>query len=146
MSNNLERTYSESKHNDFIIRQLTTDDDKSMAEIIRTVSNEYGFSENEGYGVSDLTNKPLTGFYKAKKSSYWVIEYQGKLVGGTGIAPIRSTDNRVICELQKMYFLSSIRGLGLGKKLSEHCLSFAKESGFTHCYLETTHSPRNGHR
>ncbi|MCL1078858.1 GNAT family N-acetyltransferase [Parashewanella spongiae] len=138
MKSNLEHMNSKHQHNGFIIRQLTLEDNEQMAEIIRLVSNEYGFSENEGYGVSDLAKKPLSHYYKNEVSGYWVIEYQGKLVGGAGISPIESNDVRTVCELQKMYFLSNTRGLGLGQKLSEHCLNFAKMKGFTHCYLETT--------
>ncbi|GAM72033.1 histone acetyltransferase HPA2 [Vibrio sp. JCM 19236] len=36
-----------------------------------------------------------------------------------------------------MFLLKESRGLGLGKKLSEMCLEFAKEQGFTQCYLDT---------
>ena len=42
-----------------------------------------------------------------------------------------------VCELQKMYFLSKARGQGLGDKMIDYCLSFAKEQGFKLCYIET---------
>lgn len=42
-----------------------------------------------------------------------------------------------MCELQKMYFLSEARGLGLGAKMIKLCLDKAKEFGFEQCYLET---------
>jgi putative acetyltransferase len=42
-----------------------------------------------------------------------------------------------ICELQKMYFLPEIRGLGFGTKLMNLCLEKAIEFGFESCYIET---------
>ncbi|WP_414077737.1 GNAT family N-acetyltransferase, partial [Staphylococcus aureus] len=43
-----------------------------------------------------------------------------------------------ICELQKMYFMTSARGQGLAKKLALLALDYAREQGFKRCYLETT--------
>jgi len=42
-----------------------------------------------------------------------------------------------VCELQKMYFLEEARGKGLGEKMIDHCLDFARKSGFELCYIET---------
>ena len=36
-----------------------------------------------------------------------------------------------------MYFHKTLRGRGIGQKLIEICLDFAKESGFEKCYIET---------
>ena len=41
------------------------------------------------------------------------------------------------CELRKMYFLPSLRGLGAGTALIRHCLEFARSVGYAQCYLET---------
>ena len=46
--------------------------------------------------------------------------------------------NASILEIQKMYFLPKIRGLGLAKQLLEHAFDFAAQHGFKVCYLETT--------
>ena len=40
--------------------------------------------------------------------------------------------------LQKMYFLPTIRGQGLAKKLALVALEHARSQGFKRCYLETT--------
>jgi len=45
-----------------------------------------------------------------------------------------------LCELQKMYFHSALRGKGLAKKLALQALEFARTQGFARCYLETTAS------
>ena len=41
------------------------------------------------------------------------------------------------CELVKMYLLPEARGIGLGSKLIETCLAFAREAGYRNVYLET---------
>jgi putative acetyltransferase len=41
------------------------------------------------------------------------------------------------CELAKMYLVPEVRGKGLGKRLINECLQFAKDQGFEKVYLET---------
>ncbi|WP_323094218.1 GNAT family N-acetyltransferase, partial [Aeromonas hydrophila] len=43
-----------------------------------------------------------------------------------------------VCELQKMYFMPSLRGLGLGRRLVLQALDEASALGYQRCYLETT--------
>ena len=61
------------------------------------------------------------------------------MVGGGGVAPLACSEPD-ICELQKMYFMTSARGQGLAKKLALLALDYAREQGFKRCYLETTAS------
>ncbi len=67
---------------------------------------------------------------------YFVVEKDGKIIGGAGISQLEN-ESEIICELQKMYFLSEARGLGLGSQMMEKCLTFASSVGFEKCYLET---------
>jgi putative acetyltransferase len=64
------------------------------------------------------------------------VERDGRIEGGGGIAPLAGGDPDV-CELRKMYFLPSLRGLGAGAALMQQCLDAAREHGFKRCYLET---------
>ena len=75
--------------------------------------------------------------YSQPGHAYWVVEFDGEVVGGGGIAPLAGSESD-ICELQKMYFLPSIRGKGLAKKLALMAMEQAREMGFKRCYLETT--------
>lgn len=50
----------------------------------------------------------------------------GDVVGGIGIAPFDDTNH--ICELQKLYLNDRTKGLGLGKKLIETALMYAKST------------------
>ena len=119
------------------MRPLTAGDNSAIASVIRTVSAEYGLTADKGYTVADPNLDSLYELYSQPGHAYWVVERDGKVVGGGGVAPL-SCSEPDICELQKMYFLPSVRGQGLAKKLALVALDYARNQGFTRCYLETT--------
>ena len=120
-----------------ILRRITETDNPAIAAVIRTVSAEYGLTADKGYTVADPNLDELFQLYSQPGHAYWVIEQNGQVVGGGGVAP-PSCSEPDICELQKMYFLPSVRGQGLAKKLALVALDYARNQGFTRCYLETT--------
>ncbi len=116
----------------FSIRPITSADDVAMANIIRTVMTEFGAS-GPGFAIHDEEVDRMSQAYGEARRAYFVIERDGVVCGGAGIAPL--VDD--ICELRKMYFLSSLRGLGAGSAAIERCLDAARELGYKQCYLET---------
>ncbi|MCH2533843.1 MAG: GNAT family N-acetyltransferase [Bdellovibrionales bacterium] len=118
------------------IRKIKTQDNQSVKNIIHTVMPEFGAS-GEGFAIHDPEVENMYQAYDKKAHVYFVAEKQNKILGGAGIATLKGADGS-ICELQKMYLLAEARGLGLGRALIEACLSFAKQQGFTKCYIETT--------
>lgn len=120
----------------YIIRAASAADDAAIAQVIRDVSAEYGLTADKGYSVADPTLDCLSQIYSQAGAQYWVVEYEGTIVGGAGIAPL--ANNAGICELQKMYFMPEIRGKGLAKRLALLALDFARQTGYQSCYLETT--------
>ncbi|MCS2165008.1 GNAT family N-acetyltransferase [Scandinavium manionii] len=121
----------------FALRALATEDNAAIARVIRTVSAEYGLTADKGYTVADPNLDELYQVYSQPDHAYWVIEQDGQVVGGGGVAPLKCSEIG-ICELQKMYFLPTARGKGLAKKLALMAMDYAREQGFTRCYLETT--------
>ena len=119
------------------LRKLTVADNPAIAHVIRQVSAEYGLTADKGYTVADTNLDELYQVYSQPGHAYWVVEYEGEVVGGGGIAPLAGSESD-ICELQKMYFLPAIRGKGLAKKLALMAMEQAREMGFKRCYLETT--------
>ena len=118
------------------IRQATAQDDAAIAKVIRDVSAEYGLTADKGYSVADPTLDCLSQIYSQAGANYWIIELEGRILGGAGIAPLANNDG--VCELQKMYFMPEIRGKGLAKRVALMALDFARETGYQSCYLETT--------
>ncbi len=96
----------------FTIRQICKKDNLSLSEVIRKVLIEIGVPKR-GTAFSDLEVDFMFEAYNKKRSIYYVVENDGKIYGGAGISHLNEADYN-ICELQKMYFLPSIRGKGLG--------------------------------
>ena len=65
-----------------------------------------------------------------------MVERNGVVEGGGGVAPLEGGDADT-CELRKMYFLPSVRGLGAGAEIMRRSLDAARAFGFKRCYLET---------
>ena len=122
-----------------LVRPITADDNAAIANVIREVSAEHGLTADKGYTVSDPNLDVLYQLYSLPRSAYWVIEVDGRIAGGGGVAPLQGGEDD-ICELQKMYFLPLLRGQGLAKRLALQALEFARQQGFRCCYLETTAS------
>ncbi|NKF50752.1 GNAT family N-acetyltransferase [Shewanella sp. WXL01] len=131
---------------DWQIRPIESRDNVAVAEVIRSVSAEYGLTADKGYGVADPSLDDMAATYAADGWQYWVIEHQGKVLGGAGIAPLSSsltqtqsqTNTTGIAELQKMYFSKAIRGKKLALPMFEICQQFAISQGYSQLYLETT--------
>ncbi|MEG1213309.1 MAG: GNAT family N-acetyltransferase [Leclercia sp.] len=119
------------------LRRITLNDNQAIAAVIRQVSAEYGLTADKGYTVADPNLDELFQLYCQPGHAYWVVEQNGEVVGGGGIAPLSCSESD-ICELQKMYFLPVVRGQGLAKKLALLALDHGRTLGFTRCYLETT--------
>ena len=121
---------------EFVLRPLTQADNEQVADVIREVSAEHGLTADKGYGVSDPTLDDMYSVYSQENAMYWVIEYQGEVVGGGGFAPLAGRPD--VCELQKMYFLKQTRGQGLAKRIVALSLKLSKQLGYQQMYLETT--------
>ena len=120
---------------EIIIRKIEQKDNAEVASVIRSVLVEHNVPK-VGTAYADASLDCMFETYSADNSAYFVVENNGKLIGGAGIAPLENGPADV-AELQKMYFLPETRGTGIGAKMMETCLAFAKNAGFARCYLET---------
>jgi len=117
------------------IRPVELNDNEALAIAVRKVLIEMGVPK-VGTAYEDKELDAMYESYSQSRFQYYVVENQGNIMGGAGIAPLKGGDPSV-CELQKMYFLPEARGKGLGKKMIHLCLDFAKANDFQLCYIET---------
>lgn len=117
------------------IRTIRLEDNAKLGNLVRKVLETLGVPK-KGTAYEDKSLDTMHTTYLADRSAYFVAEDQGTLLGGAGIAQLQGADF-AYCELQKMYLLPEARGRGIGTKLMENCLQFAKKEAYTHCYLET---------
>ena len=120
---------------EFSIRPIEARDDAAMASIIRSVMPEFG-ATGSGFAISDPEVDWMQRAYSQPRCAYFVVERDGRVVGGAGVAPLEGGDPGV-CELRKMYFLPEARGIGAGAAMMSRCLQAARGIGFRQCYLET---------
>jgi putative acetyltransferase len=118
-----------------IIREIQPEDNQQIASVIRQVFIDDNYPK-VGTAFADSQLDFMFENYNKPKAIYFVIEENGKILGGGGIAKLDNSDEN-ICELQKMYFLQEARGKGIGFQMIEKCLQKAKEFGYEKCYLET---------
>lgn len=69
------------------MRRIAEQDNPAIAAVIRTVSAEYGLTADKGYTVADPNLDALFQLYSQPGHAYWVIEQNGQVVGGGGVAP-----------------------------------------------------------
>ena len=96
------------------IRFIKPSDNAALAQVIRTVLVDLGVPK-VGTAYADKALDSMYENYQSEKHAYFVVEDQGVILGGAGVAPLQDFKGPV-CELQKMYFLSEIRGKGFGPK------------------------------
>jgi putative acetyltransferase len=118
-----------------MLRLIAREDNKQVANIIRTVMPEFGAS-GAGFAIHDKEVDNMFETYTMERSAYFVWDNGGVILGGGGIAPLSGGDANT-CELKKMYFLPAGRGLGLGQKILDACVDSARKFNFGYCYLET---------
>lgn len=117
------------------IRPIQEVDNEMIASVIRSVLIEHDVPK-VGTAYADVSLDRMFETYSSPRSCYFVVEKYGKIIGGAGISQLEN-ESETICELQKMYFLSEARGLGVGSEMMQKCLTFAQSVGFEKCYLET---------
>ncbi len=123
------------------IQSIQPRHDLQVCEIIKKVGAEFG-AIGDGFGPSDPEVEAMSQYYKSADSScYLVATIDDAIVGGSGIAAFNGS--KEVCELRKLFLLPENRGLGLGKKLTEDCLAFAKSKGYQQCYLDTLTSMKS---
>jgi putative acetyltransferase len=118
-----------------IIREIQKKDNQQIAAVIREVFISDNFPKT-GTAFADVQLDFMFEAYHKSKAIYFVVEIDGKIVGGAGVSQLENSSEN-ICELQKMYFLHEARGKGIGSQMIQKCLQKAIEFGYEKCYLET---------
>lgn len=122
---------------DYTIRPIEARDNLQVAAIIRHVMPEFG-CVGEGFSIQDPEVDTMFEAFQAPQRAFFVLaDTAGQLFGCGGYAPLAGGQYPQVCELQKMYFLPQVRGLGLGWALLQRCIQGATQDGYAQMYLET---------
>jgi len=121
-----------------LLRPIRPADDAAVAAVIRDVMTEHGCT-GPGFAIHDAEVAAMSRAYATRDARYYVVVRDGDVVGGGGFARLAGSDAaKATCELRKMYFRPSARGLGVGRALLELLHDEMRAAGYRRCYLETT--------
>ena len=118
------------------VRTIEEKDNAAIANVIRKTLEEFGANHPGTVYYDSATDALFQLFEQTPRSIYFIAEKEGEVVGGGGIFPSPGLPNDT-CELVKMYLRPHVRGIGLGKRIIQQCILFARESGYQNIYLET---------
>ena len=120
-------------HMDYILREISKEDDADIAVIIRENLEKFGL-DIPGTVYFDTGLDHLSELY-INESRYYIAEAAGKVIGGIGFAPfILMSDT---AELQKLYLSEDAKGSGIGYELVKFIEEKMRAAGFKYSYLET---------
>ena len=120
---------------EIIIRKIQKSDNQLLAEIIRSCFHDFEVP-TAGTVYEDPTTDHLYDLFNKENSALFVAEVDGELCGCCGIFPTEGLPENC-AELVKFYIHKNYRGKGLGKKLMEASVEFAKKSGYQSIYIES---------
>lgn len=96
-----------------------------------TVAPVYGWDERYELHLAEVVSALLKGL--GPREAFWVAERDGRLLGCVGL--VRDNDDQA--RLRLMFVEPEARGLGIGRRLAERAVSFARENGYREILLWT---------
>jgi len=106
----------------------------------RLYADEYGFNQEFEALVAEICARFLRRF-DAERERCWIAEVDGHRVGSVTVV----AKSKTTAQLRMVFVEAEARGLGIGRKLVEECLTFARRAGYRKMVLYTVdclHSAR----
>lgn len=115
------------------IDEVAAEDVPEVIALITRVLAEHDLVFGDG-SATDLQLSGLPGAYREVGGRFWVARDAAGILGTAGLYPLCDTQ----AELRKMYLDARARGLGVGKRLLDAVVDFARETHVREIVLDTT--------
>jgi putative acetyltransferase len=79
------------------IRDVAAGDNQSLIELVHATLGEFGAKSGDGFAMDDAELLDMYKSYQLPGTHYFVIEKDGNVLGGAGVAPLDGEDNPTIC-------------------------------------------------
>ncbi len=116
----------------YAIRPARASDVAAIRELVGSALEEHGLAADPT-GIDRDLDDPIASYVGRGGTLDAVVDADGRIAGCCGIYPIDADT----CELRKMYLAPGARGRGLGRRLLERALAFARGLRFRRMELET---------
>ena len=114
------------------IREVRASDVPAVIELVAATLAEFGLEFGVGAPTDDQLQH-LPSSYADHGGAFWVAVDNGQIVGTAGVFPV----NADAFELRKMYLRPTTRGAGVGKRLLDASIAWARDHGARLLVLDT---------
>lgn len=104
-------------------------------DAVRDLFLEYAGSLNFNLCFQDFDTEieGLPGGYAPPAGTLLLARVEGEIAGCVGVRPLDAGR----CEMKRLYAREQFRGTGLGRRLAEQAIAFAREAGYQRMVLDT---------
>ena len=125
------------------IRVFQRNDSQRVIKLISDIIvNEFGFKlefdtlDSDILAIEEIYNKSDGGCFWVAESLDDNNTQREKIVGTTAVRNLKQFEST--CELKRMYVLNEFRRLGLGQKLLDIAIDFARSVGYSRMVLDSS--------